>query len=239
MSRLLRGRSRSCWLSSPTATAGLSSHDVVEGFGRDGHRLGHRAELEPGVDAGHAAGPHHHAGLLELLEGGGDDLDAIGAGSQVRRLEATLVVGVDAARHPGRLVDDQDGGGRDGRSLRVGDGATQSAEDRLGVRGDDGDRDCQEHQYEHAPRQEAALSPRALMNGCRRISSSSASRPLPGNTLGRPGKPRPPGSRSARYERKRQLVELSSPFLFVCQCLFLLIASLRDGPRPAYRASEP
>ena len=122
-------------LSSPTATEGLSIAMLLRA---SAETVTVSATVPSSSRASTRATPprpHHHAGPLELLEGGGDDLDAIGAGSQVRRLEATLVIGLDAARYAGRLVDDQDGRGRDAAALGVGDGATQRAEDRLGSAG--------------------------------------------------------------------------------------------------------
>ena len=80
MSRLLRGRSRSCCSSRPAAIGRALQRDVVDGLGRDRDRLVHAAELE--LRRRRSAVPDARRttpGLLELLEAGGHDLDAVGA----------------------------------------------------------------------------------------------------------------------------------------------------------------
>ena len=118
--------------------------DVVGGVRGHGDGLGHRAQLELRVHAGGPRRAQHDAGLLVFLEVRSDHLDAVGAGLEVRRLEAALGVGLDRPRHRRALVDDEDRGPADRRALRVDDGPADRAQERLGVRGA-GDSQGQEH----------------------------------------------------------------------------------------------
>ena len=132
MSRLLRGRSRSCCSSSPSEMAWLSSVMLLVAFRGHGDGLVDAAELERDVHRADAGGAEHDARLLEFLEVRGHHLDAVGPGPEVGGLVAPLGVGLDGTGHPRRLVDDEDGGARDRGPLRIGDGAADGAQERLG-----------------------------------------------------------------------------------------------------------
>ena len=108
--------------------------DVAEGLRGDGDRLRHGAQLQLHVHERGAGRAEHHAGLLGLLEVGGGHLDAVGAGPQVRGLEAALGVGLHGARHARGLVDDEDGGAGDGRPLGIHDRPADGPQEGLGGR---------------------------------------------------------------------------------------------------------
>ena len=238
MSRLLRGRSRSCCESRPTEHGLALEHDVVDRLGRDRDRLGDAAELELGVHALRRAGAHHDARLLELLEARGHDLDAVGPGPQVRRLVAPLGVGLERARHAGGLVGDQDGGLRHHGALGVGDGAADRAEDRLGVQGHRDGRQGQENRERQAPRRQGRPRPG---RGYERMSSHVFLLGIPPIPVPEPrrcdGRRRiaPAAARAVSlHESKRQHYELSSPFLFVCQPVSFRNGHLRSRQRVSY-----
>jgi len=103
-------------------------------YSADGDRLRHGAQLQLHVHERGAGRAEHHAGLLGLLEVGGGHLDAVGAGPQVRGLEAALGVGLHGARHARGLVDDEDGGAGDGRPLGIHDRPADGPQEGLGGR---------------------------------------------------------------------------------------------------------
>ena len=72
------------------------------------------ADRERGVGADDLAGAQDDAVLLEGLEAGRGDLDAIASGAQVRDLVVAAAVALGGARHAGVLVGDQDRGAGDG-----------------------------------------------------------------------------------------------------------------------------
>ena len=206
-------------------------HDVVESLGGDGDRLRDRAELELHVDARDPGGPHNDAVLLVLLEAGGHHLDPVAARPEVGGLVATVGVGVDGPGHPGGLVHDQHGGIRNRRPLGIRHGAADRSQDRLSAEWRRDRRERQKHQEHQSPRRGRPRPER----GYERMSShlfllgippiTGVSSPAREIRFGRPRRRNrtPAGSHRFRlsYERKQQLVLLSSPFLFVCQSVFL------------------
>ena len=146
MSRLLRGRSRSCCESRPRATAGLSMVMSFWASADTVHGLGDRPELELRVHAGDARRAQHDAGLLVLLEVRGDDLDPVRARPQVRGLEAALRVGLDRAGDARALVGDQDRGLGHGAALGIDHGAADRAQE--GLRRDGGGEASSGHEHD-------------------------------------------------------------------------------------------
>ena len=76
--------------------AWLSSVMLLSASARDGDRFAHAAQLERDVHERGARGAQDDTRPLVLLEVRRDDLDAVGARSEVGRLVAALRVGLDA-----------------------------------------------------------------------------------------------------------------------------------------------
>ena len=135
MSRLLRGRSRSCCSSRPRAIAWLSSVMLVP-LGRHRHDVLEAADRETQIDEHDGGGAQHHAGPLRFPETGERRRHGVGPGTQVRNLEQPLRVGLRFARDAGRFVGDDDGGARHDLLLRIENRSANGAERGLCGGGD-------------------------------------------------------------------------------------------------------
>ena len=130
MSRLLRGRSRSCCSSRPRAIAWLSIVMLVPPAVTvtTSSRLP-IARLRS--DAHDGGGAQHHTGSLRLPETGERRRHGVRARTQVRNLEEPLRVGLRFARDAGRFVGDDDSGAGHDLLLRIEDRSANGAESGL------------------------------------------------------------------------------------------------------------
>ena len=135
MSRLLRGRSRSCCSSSPRAIAWLSRRDVVLPFGGHRHHVFEPADFQVQIGEDDSGRPKHEAGALHFLEAAAawrSRCKCRDAGSGSR---TALRIGLRFARHARRLVRNDDRRPGNDVLLRIEDGAANGPERCLAAAG--------------------------------------------------------------------------------------------------------